>query len=318
MVIRNDARRSLRARVALLRSGLFLMVAAAGLFSPLATRSLFAQSIVTSINGDPITSVDIDERMKMLHVLHKPATREAAIESLFTDRLETQEADKFGVNLKDNEITQGIVSTAKELKMQPEAMIAALTKAGVSPDHIKAHFRSDLEFDVLVRAMNKGVEASEEQVRAELAKQGGKAASGTEYRLREVVFAIPHGATPATLTDRVHEAEDLRNKFNDCDSGIPAARAVHDVTVRDPVVKTAVELNEVIRDVLDKTPTGHLTAPQRSAEGIQMIAVCSKEISKDNSAAREAISQKIIATHIEADKMRRLKELRERAVVVNH
>jgi peptidyl-prolyl cis-trans isomerase SurA len=46
-------------------------------------RPAFAQAIIASINGDPITNIDIDERMKMLRVLHKPATREAAIESLY-------------------------------------------------------------------------------------------------------------------------------------------------------------------------------------------------------------------------------------------
>ena len=318
MVTENDARRTLHRRIASLRSMSFLAIAVIGLFQPAVTHPALAQAIVASINGDPITTIDIDERMKMLRVLRKPSTREAAIESLFTDRLESQESGKFGVELKDNDLSQGIVRTAKEMKMQPEALLAALNKAGVSADHIKAHFRSDLSFEFLVRAMNKGVEASEEQVRTELAKQGGKAASGTEYRLREVIFAIPHGATQATLTERAHEAEELRSKFNDCDSGIPAARALTDVTVRDPLVKTAIELNEGVRDMLDKTPTGHLTPPQRSTEGIEMLAVCSKDIPKDDSAARTAIAQKILDARIEADEARRLKELRARAVVVNH
>ena len=49
-----------------------------------------------------------------------------------------------------------------------------------------------------------------------------------------------------------------------------------------------------------------------------MIAVCSKGTAKDDSAARAAISQKILAAHIEADSERRLKELRAKAVVVKH
>jgi peptidyl-prolyl cis-trans isomerase SurA len=48
-----------------------------------------------------------------------------------------------------------------------------------------------------------------------------------------------------------------------------------------------------------------------------MIAVCSKGTAKDDSAARTAISQKILATHIAADSERRIKELRAKAVIVN-
>jgi peptidyl-prolyl cis-trans isomerase SurA len=313
----NDARGNRGARVAYMRLLFCLAVAAIAACMAPAGNPAFAQEIIASINGDPITNIDIDERMKMMRVLHKPATRDAAIESLYKDRLETQESSKFGVSLKDSDISQEIVKVAKDIKIAPEALVEELEHAGVTADHFKAHFRADMGFEVLVQALNKGVEASEEQVRAELAKQGGKAASGTEYTVREIILAIPHSATVATLTERAHEAEQLRTQFTDCDSGLPMARAMNDVTVRDPLIKTSVEMGEGLRQLLEKTPTGHLTAPQRSTEGLEMIAVCSKGTAKDDSAARAAISQKILATHIEADSDRRLKELRAKAVVVN-
>jgi peptide/nickel transport system permease protein len=81
------------------------------------------------------------------------------------------------------------------MKLAPDALVGALQHAGVTPDHFKAHFRADIAFNALVQALNKGVEASEEQVRAELAKQGGKAASGTAYTVRQIIFE----RYPATL-----------------------------------------------------------------------------------------------------------------------
>ena len=299
MEIKNDARGNRAARVACLRLSLRVAAVALAAFMALASNEAFAQAIIASINGDPITNIDIDERMKMLRVLRKPATRDAAIESLFSDRLEIQEENKFGVTLRDSDVNQEIVKIAKEMKIAPEALVGALEHAGVTPDHFKSHFRADGGFVFLVQALNKGVEASEEQVRAELAKQGGKAAAGTQYTVREIILAIPHTATPASMTERVHEAEQLHERFTDCDSGLPMA-------------------NESLRQMLDKTPTGHLTAPQRSTEGLEMIAVCAKGAAKDDSAVRTAISQKLLAAHIEADAERRLKELRARAVVVNH
>ncbi len=277
-----------------------------------------AQSIISSINGDPITNIDIEERMKLLRVLHKPATREAAVESLYTDRLEIREAGKYGVNLKDADISEEIVQVAKEMKVQPQVLVAEIQHAGVTEEHFKTHFRADYSFNLLVQALNKGVEASEEQVRAELAKQGGKAASGLEYTIRQVIFAVPNTATVAALNERGHEAEQLRTRFVDCESGVPLARAISDVTVRDPLTKTAIELNEGLRQLLDKTPTGHLTPPQRSSSGIEMIAICNKGAPKDDTAARTAISQKLLAAHIAADAERRLKEMRSKAVIVKN
>lgn len=277
-----------------------------------------AQTIVSSINGDPITNIDIDERMKLLRVLRKPATRDAAIESLYTDRLELREAGKYAVNPRDSDISEEIVKVAQGLKTAPQALVAEIQHAGVTEDHFKAHFRADFAFNLLVQALNKGVEASEEQVRAELAKQGGKSASGLEYTVRQVIFAVPNSATVATLNERAHEAEQLRTRFVDCESGVPLARAINDVTVRDPLTKTSIELNEGLRQLLDKTPAGHLTPPQRSTAGIEMIAICSKGAPKDDSAARTAISQKLLAAHIAADAERRLKEMRSKAVIVKN
>jgi peptidyl-prolyl cis-trans isomerase SurA len=316
METENDARRPRGARLAHVRISLCVAAAAIAACIPLPGGSAFAQEIVASINGDPITDIDIDERMKMLRVLRKPATRDAAIESLFTDRLEINEAGKFGVAPKDSDISQQIVKVAQDLKLAPDALVEAFQHAGVTPDHFKAHFRADLAFNALVQAFNKGVEASEEQVRAELAKEGGKAASGVEYKVRQIIFAIPHSTTVAALAERAREAEQLRARFTDCESGLPLARAMNDVTVRDSLTKTAVEIGESLRQLLDKTPTGHLTAPQRSSEGLEMIAVCAKGTPKDDSAARAAISQKLLAAHIAADSERRLKELRARAVIV--
>ncbi|ACB94303.1 conserved hypothetical protein [Beijerinckia indica subsp. indica ATCC 9039] len=276
-----------------------------------------AQTIIASINGDPITNIDVDERMKMLRVLRKPATREAAMESLYTDRLETHEAARYGVKPKDADIGQEIVRVAQEMKVQPEALIAALQNAGVSPDHFKAHFGADLAFGALVGALNKGVEASETEVRKELARQGGKAAAGTEYTLRQVIFSLPNNVAPAAINARGQEAEQLRQRFADCESGEKMVFALNDVTIRDPIRRTSTEISEGLRNLLDKTPVGHLTPPQRSSAGLEMIAVCRKGAALDDTALRQQISQKILATRLSADRAKRLKEMRDHAVIVH-
>lgn len=292
------------------------MVAALAGASLLPVRPVHAQTIVSSINGDPITNVDIEERMKLLRVLRKPATREAAIESLFTDRLEIHEAEKYGVNPKVSDLPQEIIRVAQEMKMQPEALMAELQRAGVSQDHFQAYFRANLAFGILVQALNKGVEASETQVREELAKEGGKAAAGTAYTVQQIIFTLPAGASPAVLSARAHEIEQLRARFSDCATGIPIARAINDVTVRDPLTRTSHEINDALKQLLDKTPVGHMTPPQRSAAGFESVAVCSKGPAKDDTAVRQAIAQKLLAAHIAEDAARRLKELRAKAVIV--
>ena len=80
-----------------------------------------------------------------IEVLQEMRRHEAAIESLFAERLKIREAGKFSVNPRDGELGPQIVTAAKELKLAPEALVAALEHAGVPPDHFKAYFRAELE-----------------------------------------------------------------------------------------------------------------------------------------------------------------------------
>jgi peptidyl-prolyl cis-trans isomerase SurA len=81
-------------------------------------------------------------------------------------------------------------------------------------------------------------------------------------------------------------------------------------------VRNSNELAAPVKKLLDKTPAGHLTPPQRTASGIEMIAVCSKSASSDESALRATISAKLLVAFIDQAAAKRLKELRAHAIIV--
>ncbi len=293
------------------------IVAALFIISPALTGRdrAVAQVIIATVNDDPITNVDLEQRIKMLKVLRKPATSEAAFDSLTDDRVKSSETKKYQIKSTDAEIGREIVRVAGQLKIEPNAFIAELDHAGVSNDHYKAHFAVESSFAILVQALNKGVEASETEVRAELAKEGGKAAAGTEYSVRQIILPVLPNAPPATVEARAHLAEQIRTRFTDCQSGVPMIQAMDDVVIRNPISRTALQLGEGLKQLLDKTPTGHVTPPQRSATGFEMLALCSKGVSSDDTTARELISQKILAAFYATEEAKLLKELRSRAVI---
>jgi peptidyl-prolyl cis-trans isomerase SurA len=276
-----------------------------------------AQVIIATVNGDPITDIDVNERMKLLRILRQPATHDAALESMIDDQLKLDETAEFKVKASDSEIAQQIGKDAAKLKMAPQALLEELQSSGILESNFKEYFAAEYQFLLLVEAYNKGIDASETEVRAELAKDGGKAAAGTDYQLRQIIFAV-FGST-ATATDveeKMKAAEQLRTRFTDCASGIPLAQGMDDVAIKEPLTRNSLQLSDSVKDLLDKTPVGHLTPPERTADGIEMIAVCAKGVSDDDTALRNAISQRLLEAEMEADAAKRLKEMRARAVVV--
>jgi len=284
---------------------------------PLDVPQAHAQEIVTTVNGAPITDLDIAQRMKLLRVLRQPASHQAALNSLIDDSLMLQETRQYQVRPTDAEIGGQIVRTANAMKIAPQTLLAEIEAAGVSPSNYKEHFSAVLAFDSLVQAFHKGVEPSETQINAELAREGGRSAAGTEYSVRQVIFVVPHGAGFAGAKGRMEAAQQLRLRFTDCASGVPIARAMDNVAVKEEVTRNSLQLNPAMKKLLDSTPVGHLTPPQMTIDGVEMLAVCNKSASSDESAIRQEISRRILDSEIEAAAAKRLKELRAHAIIVN-
>ena len=210
---------------------IMVMSCTAGLLALVPHRAAEAQEIILSANGDPITSVDLEQRMKLLRAFRKPATREAATESMIEDRLKEHEALHMGIIIKDNEIGEDVQNTARRMKVTPTVLLQNIAKSGVSNEHIRNYFKAHYAFSILVRALNRGVEASEIAVRDELAKEKDKGGI-TSYTIRQIVFTLNPGDPPSVVESSVKQAQALRTRFTSCESGIPYAKTLPSVAIR--------------------------------------------------------------------------------------
>jgi peptidyl-prolyl cis-trans isomerase SurA len=277
---------------------------------------VFAQALVATVNDDPITSYDLEQRMKLLRVLKKPATRDAALESLTSDRLRLREVKKYGIVPGNSEMGGAIAKVASEIKVPAQTLASQVQGAGIQESNWTDYFKAEAGWAIYVRAMNKTLEVSEQDVRAELKKKGGKAAVPNEFTMRQVVFIVPASAAPAALQTRAREAQQLRLRFTDCQSGLALARGLTDVAVKEQFSRSGNSLGAELRDVLEKTPVGHLPPPQRGPSGIEMVAVCAKRDVHDDAVAGEDIRQELLSKRLDTASAKLYAELRSRAVVV--
>lgn len=93
------------------------------------------------------------------------------------------------------------------------------------------------------------------------------------YTLRPLLFPVPRENT-ALLEARRKDADALRARFADCESGLPDARAQYNVIIGKQITKDPADLPPALRDLLDKTGLGHLTPPETTWRGLELFAVC--------------------------------------------
>jgi peptidyl-prolyl cis-trans isomerase SurA len=73
----------------------------------------------------------------------------------------------------------------------------------------------------------------------------------------------------------------------------------------------------VLRELLDKTPVGHLTPPEVTKQGIEMVALCDRKPTTVDTPKKREIREKMFAEKYEAKSKAYLQELRKAAMIEN-
>jgi peptidyl-prolyl cis-trans isomerase SurA len=190
---------------------------------------------------------------------------------------------------------------------------------GVAPQTFRRRLRAQLVWQSLVRGRYQStLEIYEKDVLQEMLnkKTDGEDTADYDYTLRPILFIVPPGSPATAFEDRKREAEGLRNRFRSCDDGLPFARNLNDVAVRDQIVRSSADIPPALRQGLDSVPVGQLTAPEITKLGIEMFAVCAKDASKaDNSAGKKQARETLFNEKFEQVSKRYLQDLRRSALI---
>jgi peptidyl-prolyl cis-trans isomerase SurA len=281
-----------------------------------------AQNVAAFVNGEPITQLDIDQRSKLLEVsspAHKAPSRQEVLDELIDEKLKIREAKRWGIDPSDADVDSAFASTAQRMHQSTEQFVQALTKAGVTPMTFRARLRAELVWQPLVRGRYQStLEIYDQDILQEMLnkKSDDDTAQSYDYTLRPILFLVPPGSVATVFEDRKKEAEGLRNRFRSCDDGLPFARALKDVAVRDQIIRSSSDVPSDLRKGLDSVPVGQLTAPEITTLGVEMFAVCAKDASKaDNSPGKKQAKEALFAQRFDQQSKRYLQELRRQALI---
>lgn len=278
-----------------------------------------AQAVAALVDGVPITDLDIAERAKLEQLSsQKMPPRQDVLNALIDEILEVKEAKRFEIDVPDSEVDNSYATVAQRMSIDTQKLTEILVHAGASEQTLKSRLRAQLAWNALVRGRYKAsLEIADTDVEAELNLHptGQKEDVGYEYAIRPVVFIVPAGSPDAAYESRKREADALRARFANCADGIPFARALDEVAVRDQIIKFSADLPQQSRDILDNTDVGHLTPPERTSEGLQMFAVCSKRQTKNDTPEKKKIRDELFEKKFDAKAAAYLQKIRREAMI---
>ncbi|WGR92389.1 SurA N-terminal domain-containing protein [Bradyrhizobium sp. ISRA443] len=279
---------------------------------------LHAQTIAVMVNGDPITNFDIEQRAKLNALTGaKNPDRKAILNDLIDEKVKIKEAKKYGVDPSTSDIDQAYNGMAQRMRLSGDQLTKVLENKGIRPDTLKQRIRADMVWTSLVRGRFKeSLQVGEKDV-ATAVKAAGESgdADAFEYRMQPVVLIVPRGAPQSEFEARRKEADSLRERVTSCEEANSYFKSMRNAAIREIVVKTSADLPQSLRDILDKTPVGHLTAPEVTKQGIEMVALCGRKATTVDTPKKREIREKMYAQKYEAKSKSYLEEVRKAAMI---
>lgn len=278
-----------------------------------------AQNIVVMVNGDPITDFDIEQRSKLDQLTtQKTPNRQDVINELIDDRVKLKEGKKYGVDPGVSDINQSYDGMAQRMRISPEQLTKSLEVKGVRPETLKSRMKAEMVWTSLVRGRYKEkLMVGEKDVADKVRQENGEKLQieGTEYKMQPIVLIVPRGSSQAFMETRHKEAESYRARVGSCEEANSLFRSTPNATIRESVTKTTADLPEALRKVLDDTPIGHLTAPEVTKAGIEMVALCARKPTMIDTPKKREIREKMYSEKYEKTQKAYLEEIRKAAMI---
>ena len=279
-----------------------------------------AQTVVVMVNGDPITDLDIESRTKLDFLsTHKQSSRQEVINELIDEKVKIKEAKKFGVDPGVSDIDQAFGQMSQRMRITPEQLTASLEKQGIRPDTLKQKIKVDMVWGSLVRGRYKEkLQVGEKDVNDRVKAEGGdeqQQAEAFEYRMQPVVLIVPRGSAQTAIELRQKDAETLRARVETCEQANQYFKSMPNAAIRELVIRTSADIPANLRKVLDDTPVGHLTPPEVTKQGIEMVALCGRKPTTIDTPKRKEMRDKLFQQKYEQTSNTYLSEIRKAAMI---
>lgn len=273
-----------------LAAGLIVFPVLAG--SPAALAS--NQGVVATVNDVPITTLDIDQRLKLMKILgEREATkdpRKFALRTMIDEVVKISEAKKYKVNASDKEIDAQLERVAKGMKTDAAGLNSLLQKNGIETSSLKQMVAAQIAFSRILAGKYQvkiGVEPAEvdkkyAEIKTEMEQKVSTIMNDPRmkpvqiYSIIEIDLPVETANDPMLLQARAVEAGQLIQKFNGCENARAAASGIFNVKIGKKIDAVAAKIPAPMKQALDSVGPGKAMGPARGPKGIQVIGFCGK------------------------------------------
>jgi peptidyl-prolyl cis-trans isomerase SurA len=251
------------------------------------------QGVVATVNDIPITSFDIDQRLRLLEILGRKEegndARRKVLHMMIDELIKIAEGVKYKVNATDKEIDAQMGRVAKGLNTDAAGLRAKLQSQGIALASLKQYVAAQISFARIlggkyqfkVKVEPAEVDRKFAEVKQDLEQKVSaimndpRMKSVQVYTILEIDLPV-EGDDMMLLQARAVEGAQLVKNFKGCSSVRAAASGIFNVRIGKQIDAVAAKIPKPMKQALDKVGPGKAMGPARGPKGIQVIGFCGK------------------------------------------
>ena len=232
-----------------------------------------AQNVAVSVNGTPITDVQVSQRLKLFQLEGNQTGRKGATDQLIDEALQMSEAKRLGITVSNAQVDEALLQVARNIKVSQDKLVQMMGGAGVNMETLRDRLRAAIAWN--------GVTQSDIMPQVQISDLALDEQAATkvqdyqtfDYILKEVVFIGGGG--------RSSQANSYRSKFSGCDTAVDLSLGYTDAAVIDIGRRHATQMPEALAKELAGLNVGGISKPRAVEAGLSMLAVCEKTQAED-------------------------------------
>ena len=188
------------------------LFAALAMSGPVSAHAQSTEGIAALVNDEPITTVDVRNRMRLIIASTGMAQvdeatlariQDQAVRGLVDEHLQLQAARDYEIQVEDEEITASLLDLAQRNNTTIDAIIADLQNSGVDVSTLRHQLEAEIAWRILVNGRyGSRVRISEQQIELALERLAASA-SQPQYRIFEMYFEVPAPGQEDATVQRV-------------------------------------------------------------------------------------------------------------------
>jgi peptidyl-prolyl cis-trans isomerase SurA len=241
--------------------------------------------VVAVVNNDVVLQTELDARVRTLSAqiqgqskpVPPPNTlRRQALETLILERLQLQLAEKSGIRMDDQALNEALRRIAAQNKLSLDEFRKVLERDGYD----FAAFREDVRRELIVaevrrRQVENRIQVTDREVDNLLVTAASQADADDEYRLADVLFPTPEGASDRQVDAARTRAEALveeARKGTDLAQAVAARAEDEDrPQARDLGWRRLSQLPGAVADAAIRLKPGQVSEVIRGSEGFHVV-----------------------------------------------